>query len=130
MYNNEFYKSVKKPGFTPSPKVFKYTWTVLYILMFSSAYIVFISPVSEMRIIGLKLFIIQTFLNFLWGPVFFYFKRIDIALIISTLLAIFSAVTALYFFKVSILAFSLFLPYVFWLFFAAFLNYCFYKLNT
>lgn len=122
MYNRNFYKSLKKPKNTPSPKFFKIAWTILYILMFLGLILVVLTPESVLRTKGILWFIIQFLVNLLWSPMFFIFEKPKFALILSILLVVFVGITVYFFAQVSLIAFLLLLPYWIWVCFACFLN--------
>ena len=130
MFENEFYKNLKKPAFTPKPVVFKIIWPILYFLMFCSLFTVIVKESGFIKKISLIIFLIQLCLNIIWSPVFFAFKRIKTAFIIALLMTVFTAVTIYLFSKISFLASNLLIPYILWLIFACILNYEFLKLNN
>ena len=122
-YSSEFYDSLKKPSITPSKQVFRNVWTVLYILLAVSFFIILFSPNSIYKVLGLALFVVQLILNLNWGIVFFLYKKIQTALWICIALAITVYCMTFLFLKVSILAGLLQLPYCIWLVLAIYLNY-------
>ena len=129
MFDNDFYKNIKKPPFTPPPTVFKIVWPVLYLLMFVSVIIVILKETEGIKKLSLIVFTIQLFLNIIWSPVFFVLKNIKTAFIIALLMTVFTGITIYFFSKISLLAGILLIPYIIWLIFACFLNYEFLKLN-
>ena len=128
MYNNDFYKNLIKPDFTPPPVVFQIIWPVLYILMAVSLFIV-LGNDNMLKSWAIIAFIVQLALNFLWSPVFFILGKIKLALLISFLMLIVTGIMILLFFYISELAGILQLPYLFWLIFATFLNASFIYFN-
>ena len=128
MYNNNFYKSLNKPAFTPPAIIFQSVWIILYILMAISFFIVLKND-NPLKNIAITVFIVQLALNFLWSPVFFIFKKMKLALLISFLMFIFAGIMVLLFFQISKIAGIIQLPYIFWLIFATFLNASFIYLN-
>ena len=130
MFDNEFYKNLKKPSFVPKAIVFKIVWPILYILMFCSFFTIISKESSFIKKISLILFIIQLFLNIIWSPVFFALKKIKRAFVIAVLMTVFAGITAYLFYKISKMAGLLFIPYIIWLIFACVLNYKFLKLNS
>ena len=130
MFDNEFYRNLKKPSFTPEPAVFKIMWPVLYILMFCSLLTVITKDSGIIKKISLFLFAIQLFLNIIWSPVFFALKKIKEAFVIAVFMTIISGICGFLFYKISKFACILFMPYVIWLIFACILNYAFLKLNS
>ncbi|MDO5304865.1 MAG: TspO/MBR family protein [bacterium] len=122
MYNRKFYKSLKKPKITPPPEFFKVAWSILYVLMFLGFILVILTPDSVSRIKGICWFVVQFLVNVLWSPVFFVFEKPKAALFLSLLLVVFVGITVYFFAQVSLIAFSLLLPYWIWVCFACFLN--------
>ena len=128
MFDNEFYKNLKKPNFTPPSSIFKLVWPVLYILMAISLFFVLISSFA-LKTMAVLVFIFQLFLNIVWSPVFFIFGKIRLALIISILLTVSVLFMMFIFYEISVLACFLQIPYFLWLCFATVLNWNFVKLN-
>ena len=128
MFDNEFYKNLKKPNFTPPSSIFKLVWPVLYILMAISLFLILISS-SALKTMAVSIFIFQLFLNIVWSPVFFIFGKIRLALIISILLTVSVLFMMFIFYEISVLACFLQIPYFLWLCFATVLNWNFVKLN-
>ena len=94
MYNNNFYKSLNKPAFTPPAIVFQSVWIILYILMAISFFIVLKND-NPLKNIAITVFVVQLALNFLWSPVFFIVKKMKLALLISFLMFIFAGIMVL-----------------------------------
>lgn len=124
-----WYASLNRPSFTPSAEVFSPVWTVLYILMGISLYIVWKQVPGRRRENALGIFSLQLLLNFLWSLFFFYFRDIEIALIDIGALWISTAIMIVLFIRVKPLAGWLNIPYLLWLSFAIVLNAGFYALN-
>lgn len=117
------------PAIQPPPIVFKIVWPILYILMFWSFYIFLKAEPNRFKLAGFWLFIIQLALNCMWSPVFFYYKKIRLALVISVLLTIVTGLMIFCFYKADKLAGFLNVPYFVWLIFADYLNYKICTLN-
>ena len=128
MYENNFYKNLIKPSYVPNGTVFKIVWPILYTLMFISLYLIIKSGGENMPL-AIGLFLIQLFLNLLWSPVFFIFKKLKTALIINTFLIISVGAMIFVFYEISSVAALLQIPYFLWLFFAEKLIYEIIKLN-
>ena len=68
----EWYAGLKKPRYTPPNWVFGPVWTILYILMGISVFLVWNKGLSsEGVLLAFTLFWIQLVLNALWSIVFF-----------------------------------------------------------
>ena len=104
-----WYPMLHKPWFTPPGWVFGPTWTLLYLLMGISLYIVWTNrEVDKGKRTALFIFFIQLTLNALW---------------ISILL------TVMFFWRLSQAAAYLLVPYFFWSTFAGVLNFSIWSLN-
>ena len=69
--DSDWYRKLNKPSFNPPAWVFGPVWTILFSLMGVALYLVWISPVSRLRTIGLVLFGVQFVLNVVWSYLFF-----------------------------------------------------------
>ncbi len=67
------YQDVNRPALAPPAWLFPAVWSVLYVLMGISAYIIGESN-SDMKTSALTVYYLQLFVNFLWSPLFFVFK--------------------------------------------------------
>ena len=127
---NNWYANLIKPSFNPPNYLFGPVWTLLYLLMGISFYLILNSSTKTKRANAIKLFWIQLFLNFIWSFLFFQFHFLGIALIeigfmwISILLMITS------FYTLNKTAALLQLPYLLWVSFASLLNASIWFLNN
>ncbi|NTV04963.1 MAG: tryptophan-rich sensory protein [Chlorobiaceae bacterium] len=124
-----WYENLKKPWFTPPDRVFWPVWSTIYILIFISLVLYFLSPIKPYLFVSVTLLIIHFTAGFNWTGIFFTRKKIllafyDILVIDITLIAIIWL-----FFQASIPAALLLLPYLTWGLFATFLNWRIYQLN-
>ena len=125
-----WYESLNKPSFSPPNFVFGPVWTMLYILMGVSFYLVFSkAKTKEVKKDLILIYTIQLILNALWSIAFFGLRSpfLGVVVIISLWLAI--VVMVIKFFRVLPLASALNLPYFLWVSFAAYLNFWIYYLN-
>lgn len=111
-----WYATLNKPFFSPPNWVFGPVWTILYILMGISLYLVWI----KRRIPAV--FWTQLLLNAIWSIIFFGMKNPLLAFveIIILWLAIFLTIKSFY--KINRLAGNLLIPYLLWVSFASILN--------
>lgn len=122
------YAGVVKPALSPPSWLFPVVWTILYIVMGISSYIVWERDESKKR--GpTAVYAIQLFLNFMWPIFFFSFKAYLFSFIWLLLLWAFVLAMIIAFYKVSRLAGLLQVPYLIWLTFAAYLNLGVFLLN-
>lgn len=124
-----WYGSLNQPSFNPPNEVFGPVWTVLYILMGISLYMVWKQVPGNRRENALGIFALQLLLNFLWTLFFFYFKDIEIALLDIIALWISIVIMIVMFIRVKPLAGWLNIPYLLWVTFATALNVAYYVLN-
>jgi benzodiazapine receptor len=124
-----WYAALKKPFFSPPNWLFGPVWTLLYLMMGVSLYLVWISPPKAHKTKTLSLFGIQLFLNFLWSFLFFGMRSPLLAFAGIIALWVFILLTILSFRKISRTASLLLLPYLFWVTFAAILNFSIVLLN-
>ncbi len=124
-----WYASLNKPSFNPPNWLFGPVWTILYLLMGISVYMIWKQPVSKERNKALQLFILQFILNFCWSFIFFGLHATGWALIEMIALWILILLSILHFAKHSKTAAWLLVPYISWVSFALLLNAAIWKLN-
>lgn len=125
-----WYGGLKKPSFNPPDWLFGPAWTILYLLMGASAYLVLEAGLGNPGAqISLVVFGVQLALNVLWSIIFFARKSLKGGLAIILILWMAILLTIISFFQVSVLAAMLLVPYILWTSFATLLNYSIIKLN-
>lgn len=124
-----WYKTIKKPSWNPPDKVFAPVWTVLFLMMAVAGWMVWERLPRNGDQWPLILFGIQLILNIGWSAMFFGLRRPDLALLEIILLWIFIVLTTISFWSVYYVAGILFLPYLFWVSFAVYLNFSIWRLN-
>ncbi len=124
----EWYQTLNKPFFSPPNWLFGPVWTVLYIFMGISLYLIWDSK-GKGKSKALKIFWIQLFLNAIWSIIFFGMRNPGLALIDIVALWIAIILTIKSFYKISKPAAYLLIPYLLWVSFAAILNYSIWILN-
>lgn len=133
VYNKQmdlnWYKTLNKSALTPPDWIFGPVWTILYILMFISLWIVIKDGEYLSKIPQIVLFFIQLGLNLLWPQLFFAKHNITMSFIDIVLLVIVLIFTIISFWQVSHLASILLIPYLLWVSFATYLNYKIMVLN-
>lgn len=116
-----WYATLQKPVFNPPNWIFGPVWTILYILMAISFYLVWTKKKKQTKK-GIKYFLVQLGLNSSWSIAFFGLHNSLLALGVIALLWIFIFLTIVEFKKVDTLAASLLVPYILWVSFASVLN--------
>ncbi|MCB2219215.1 MAG: tryptophan-rich sensory protein [Bacteroidetes bacterium] len=125
----ESYASLNKPSFSPPNWLFGPVWTLLYLLMGVSLFLIWKMPANKERYRAIFVFLVQLLLNFFWSFIFFYFNRIGLALIEIILLWLNIAVMLVLFYKIKPVAAFINIPYFLWVSFASILNASLYFLN-
>lgn len=121
-----WYEDLQRPSWTPPNWAFPVVWSILYILIGVSGWMVW-----QARGVGLAmgLWLLQLILNAAWSWLFFGMKRMDLAFVdvcalFLSILAYIAAASA-----ISPLAALLFAPYAVWVATAAALNRAVWHLN-
>ena len=118
-----WYATLNKPPFNPPNWIFGPVWSVLYLLMGISLYLILIQKDKSIeQRIGVMLFATQLLLNTLWSLIFFGLRNPALAFGEIIILWIFIFLTIIYFNKVNKIASFLLIPYLAWVSFAAILN--------
>ncbi len=126
---NTWFSELNKPIYNPPNYLFGPVWTVLYILMGISLYLIIQTPKVYARKRAIIIFSIQLFLNFCWSFLFFKFHLLGIAFI-EILMIWLSIITMIYLFKkINKAAAYLQVPYLLWVSFASVLNGAIWFLN-
>jgi translocator protein len=126
---NNWFMELNKPFFNPPNYLFGPVWTVLYLLMGISFFMVLQSPKTAFKRKAIIIFIIQLTLNFLWSFLFFKFQWIGIAFIEIILIWISILAMIIMFNKVNRTAALMQIPYLLWVSFATVLNGAIWWLN-
>jgi translocator protein len=121
-----WYVELIKPSFNPPSWVFGPVWTILYLFMGISLYLVWTSTFNKKAI---TFFGIQLTLNVIWSILFFGLQQPLFAFIEIIFLWVFILLTIIYFYKINKTASYLLMPYILWVTFAAVLNLAIFLLN-
>ena len=127
MNNMETFKELSKPIDVPGI-LFPIVWTILYLLMSVSYYIISNSN-DKQKDESKTIYIVQLIINSLWSLIFFGFEAYLLAFIWIIILLIAVIVMIVKFYKVNRLSAYLQIPYVLWIIFAGYLNLGIYILN-
>jgi len=113
-----WYFALNKPLFSPPNWLFGPVWITLYLFIGISGYLIYKSKNKFL----LKIFWIQLFLNFLWTPIFFGMRNLELALLEIILLWISIFYLIIKTQKKIRVASYLLIPYLLWVTFASCLN--------
>ena len=128
MSGMDSFETVVQPPLAPPAFLFPIVWTILYILMGISSYIVWESD-SENKQKALAVYGLQLAVNFFWSIIFFNYQAYLFALIWIILLWVLIIIMIYEFSKVSKLSAILQIPYLLWVTFATYLTFGIFLLN-
>lgn len=124
-----WYIDLNKPSFNPPNWIFWPVWTILYILIWISFYLIwmkwFWAEKSKVKIV----YFLQLLLNFSWSFTFFYLQNPLYWLVNIILLWLIIIYNIILFYKIDKKAWSIMIPYLLWVTFASALNLSLYILN-
>ena len=126
-----WYATVNKPWFNPPNWIFGPVWTTLYIMMGVAFFLIWKSEADiDLKKQAMLFYFVQLALNFCWSLIFFYAQQpgwafLEIIVMWGMILS-----TIIWFGKISSPAAWLLVPYIFWVSFAAILNYSIWRLNV
>ncbi len=119
----ESFNNFIKPPLSPPGWLFPVVWTILYILMGISSYLIYSSDSSkQQKHEALQIYALQLIVNFFWSILFFNFS-LYYASFLWILLLIALIILLIYkAYPISNAAAKLLIPYLAWVTFAAYLN--------
>lgn len=125
-----WYANLTKPSWNPPNWIFGPVWSTLYVAMAVAAWLVWRQSGIAAAKVPLALFGVQLALNTLWSCLFFGLENPGLAFTEVLLLWVAIAATMVTFWFRSKVAGLLFVPYLAWVTFAAFLNFTVWRLNA
>jgi len=127
---NNWFENLNKPSWNPPSFIFGPVWTLLYLLMGVSLWLIWKSelPIQQKKS-GMVIFALQLLFNFWWSILFFAFHEPLFALFNIAAMLIAIILTIFHFAPISRVAAWLLVPYVSWVSFATILNYTIWSLN-
>lgn len=129
LYIESWYVYVAKPFFNPPSWIFWPVWTILYIMIGISFYLVWKDDFWKKKTRLLIIYFLQLALNFAWSFSFFYFWNPLLGLINIIILLVFIWLNIKVFYDVKKSAGYLLIPYLLWVMFATVLNFSIFILN-
>lgn len=127
----DWYLILEKPRWTPPSWIFGPVWTILYITIAISGWLVWIrARPSPDRRLAFLIYGAQLTTNLLWSYFFFYLKSPFLGLIDISILIFLIAMNIALFTKLYKPAGLLLVPYFIWTLYALFLNFGIWRLNS
>ncbi len=128
MGSMEVYGNLNQPPLSPPGFLFPIVWTILFILMGISSYLIFVSD-DRNKTKALIIYAVQLVFNFVWSLIFFNMQSYLFAFIWLVILWALIIAMIVSFWKISKPAALLQIPYLLWVTFAGYLNLGVYLLN-
>lgn len=125
--NMNSYSELIKPSFSPPGYLFPIVWSILYILMGISLYLISESPGNKK--VAYTLYLYQLLANSLWTLLFFGFNLRLLSFFWIILIIVIVVLMIREFLKFNKTAAYLQIPYLLWLIFASVLNFSIFILN-
>jgi tryptophan-rich sensory protein len=119
---DDWFYALNKPFFNPPSAVFGPVWTLLYLLMGISLYLILSPTSSPLRTKAIIIFGFQLALNFVWSFLFFKYRLLGFAFIEIVLIWVSIVFMINSFYSVNKKAAYLQIPYLVWVSFATLLN--------
>jgi translocator protein len=125
----DWYERLKKPSWRPPNRLFAPVWTVLYIMIACSGWLVWRQAGFAGAALPLAVYALQLVLNAAWTPLFFGLHRIDLGFLDIVLVWLSIIATMALFWPIHVGAALLLAPYLAWVSFAMALNLAVWRLN-
>jgi len=126
----EWYRNLQKPPWTPPNWLFGPVWTILYIMIAFSGWMVCRESGFTAALFPFIIYLLQLILNAMWTWLFFGLHKPAIAFLDISALWLCILFLIILFWQISKPAGILLIPYLIWVTYAATLNYFLYKLNS
>jgi tryptophan-rich sensory protein len=126
---DEWYTELKKPSWNPPNWVFGPVWSLIYLLIAISAWLVWKNEGFLTVVLASIVFLLQIVLNAAWSWLFFGLHEVGYAFIEIVILWMAILVNIILFWKIYPPSGILLLPYLAWVTFASVLNYTIWRLN-
>jgi translocator protein len=124
-----WYDNLNKPALTPPKRIFGPVWSVLYLLIFISLLLYFLTPVKPNFLPTIAILVLHFTAGFSWTTIFFGRKNPLTALIVLLFMDVSLAGIVALFIQVNTLSLLLLTPYCCWCLFATYLNWGIWRLN-
>jgi len=127
--DNEWYTSLIQPELQPPSWIFGPVWTVLYILIATSAYRIMFSMPNTLKPVTMSFWSLQMAINVIWTPVFIGAQNLELAFYYIIGMWTSTLIYIIVSWSVDRWASWLMVPYLLWVSFAGYLNYNYWQLN-
>ena len=130
--DNLWYNSLIEPSFTPPSWVFAPVWTILYLLIATSAYRIVTKSqhiINSLVPLAIALWSLQLALNVIWTPIFSGAQNLETAFYYIIILWITIIAYIFISWRIDRWASIIMMPYLAWVSFASVLNYYYWQLN-
>jgi len=125
----DWYEQLAKPSWRPPNWLFAPVWTVLYVTIAVSGWLVWREAGFAGAALPLAIYALQLGLNAAWTPLFFGLHRPDLGFLDIVLVWLCIVATIVFFCPIHAGAALLLVPYLAWVTFAAALNFAVWRLN-
>ena len=122
MNSMDIYQNINRPKRAPPGYIFPIVWTILYVLMGISSYLIHRSN-HKNKETALIIYYFQLLINFSWPIFFFNYQNFLLALAILFILNILVIILIKVTYSINHLASYLLIPYLIWILFALYLNF-------
>ena len=122
MNSMDIYQNINRPKPAPPGYIFPIVWTILYVLMGISSYLIHRSN-HKNKETALIIYYFQLLINFSWPIFFFNYQNFLLALAILFILNILVIILIKVTYSINHLASYLLIPYLIWILFALYLNF-------
>jgi len=124
-----WYAGLIKPTWGPPNYLFGPVWTILYLMMGISYYLVITQKFNKKVLSATRIYYLQLIFNTLWSVVFFAYQSPFLAFLVIIVLWTLIIITIVDFYRVNKIAAYLMIPYILWVSFASILNLTIFLLN-
>ena len=125
----EWYERLNKPSWRPPNRLFAPVWTILYLMIAVSGWLVWRQAGFVGAALPLAVYGLQLVLNAAWTPLFFGLHRPDLGFVDIVLVWLSIVAAIVLFVPISVAAAVLLVPYLVWVTFATALNFAVWRLN-
>ena len=125
----QWYANLAKPRWNPPNWVFAPAWTILYVTVAVSGWLVWRKSGFAGAVFPFEVYAAGLFINAMWSAIFFGWHKPGLAFFDVTLLWLSIIATILLFYPIEQNAGLLLLPYLGWVSFAGALNFAVWRMN-